>query len=307
MIKISKNYIDLAIDSNGHLDVYFGPFLLNKFNFEASMWFQHFHDVYTALYNYAIIFQQIAKEAQEYENINFEEWYHEQVSNIVNNTFQIQDIITFLNYTRYNPYVERLLIGLQGWKGFTEEAVKYLNVFYDNCDWQINSEYNSVVAVQGDRFEVNYLIENIKKSRESITICSKTPCYNPHYNGEIFTWHMPKLVEYVSDEESYIWAKLNLGVFAKCGFYDWTMFELTDHGKEPINKILDIGSKHKVETNTSRKLKKSAITVKSVKGRFIVQPNNIRELNIHEIFIDSLNSDHGIYKTPTFNDAYKEI
>lgn len=49
--------------SHGHLDVYFAPFLLNKFNFEASLWFQHFHDVYGALHNYAIIFQQIAKEA----------------------------------------------------------------------------------------------------------------------------------------------------------------------------------------------------------------------------------------------------
>jgi hypothetical protein len=52
--------------SHGHLDVYFAPFLLNKFNFEASVWFQHFQNVYGALHNYAIIFQQIAKEANEF-------------------------------------------------------------------------------------------------------------------------------------------------------------------------------------------------------------------------------------------------
>jgi pullulanase/glycogen debranching enzyme len=53
--------------------------------------------------------------------------------------------------------------------------------------------------------------------------------------------------------------------------------------------------------------KRSAITVKSVKGRFIVQPSDIRELALHEITIDSLNPDQGIYKTPTFLDAMKEI
>lgn len=67
----------------------------------------------------------------------------------MNNSFQIQDLISYLNFTHFNPYIERLLIGLQGWKGFTEEAVKYLNVYYDNCDWQINSEYNAIVAVSG--------------------------------------------------------------------------------------------------------------------------------------------------------------
>jgi len=42
--------------------------------------------------------------------------------------------------------------------GQAEEANKLLNVFYDNCDWQINSEANSVIAVTGDTFEINYLI-----------------------------------------------------------------------------------------------------------------------------------------------------
>lgn len=28
----------------GHLDVYFGPFLLRKFSFDASLWYNHFID-----------------------------------------------------------------------------------------------------------------------------------------------------------------------------------------------------------------------------------------------------------------------
>lgn len=41
-MKISKNYIDVALETQGHLDVYFGPFLLNKFSFEANIWFTRF-------------------------------------------------------------------------------------------------------------------------------------------------------------------------------------------------------------------------------------------------------------------------
>ncbi len=42
IIRISKNYIKLAMENQGHLDVYFGPFLLNKFTFEANLWFTLF-------------------------------------------------------------------------------------------------------------------------------------------------------------------------------------------------------------------------------------------------------------------------
>lgn len=74
---------------------------------------------------------------------------------------------------------------------------------------------------------------------------------------------------------------MNLGIFPKCGFYDWTLFDLSDHGKEPINKILDIGSKGKTEVSASKLWKRSAISVKSVKGRYIVQPSKTRNLNLH--------------------------
>jgi len=42
------------------------------------------------------------------------------VKAIVNGDFQMQDLITVLNFTHSNPYLEKLLIGLQGWQGCTE-------------------------------------------------------------------------------------------------------------------------------------------------------------------------------------------
>lgn len=101
------------------------------------------------------------------------------------------------------------------------------------------------MAVNGDSFDINYLVDNSKKIRNCTVICLKAPCSSQYYHGEVFSWHEPKLVEYISDGESYLWIKMNFGLFPKCGFYDWTIFHLGNHGKEPINKIVDIGSKNK--------------------------------------------------------------
>ena len=162
----------------GHLDVYFGPFLLRKFSFDASLWFNHFSDNEEALNNYAVIFHQIANEAAQFLNIDYEKWYYEQVNRVVNNQFYIEDLVPFLNYTYFNPWVERLLIGLQGWKQFTDQAIRLLNVFYDNCDWQLNSEYNAVIQVVGDTFKINYLIDNQKHHQQSLIYCLKAPCFD---------------------------------------------------------------------------------------------------------------------------------
>ena len=60
-MRISHNLVSIAMESKGHLDVYFGPFLCNKFEIEASLWFQDFQNMYSALFNYSKIFLQIAK------------------------------------------------------------------------------------------------------------------------------------------------------------------------------------------------------------------------------------------------------
>lgn len=61
LMRISHNLISIAMQSKGHLDVYFGPFLCNKFAIQASLWFQDFQNMYSALFNYSKIFLQIAK------------------------------------------------------------------------------------------------------------------------------------------------------------------------------------------------------------------------------------------------------
>ena len=105
--------------------------------------------------------------------------------------------MTYLNHTKYNSWLERLLIGLQGWKQHSDNAVRLLNVYYDNCDWQLNSEYNSVVYVTGDHFAINYLIDNPKYDHQTIVYCLNAPCFDPDIPLEVFSWHKPHLVQYI--------------------------------------------------------------------------------------------------------------
>jgi hypothetical protein len=75
-----------------------------------------------------------------------------------------------------------------------------------------------------------------------------------------------------------VWAQMDLGHFPRSGFYDFVMFNLLDHGKEAVNKVLDIVSKHEPQnlSSSSQGLKNSVLKVKSVKGRMIVQPPHTR-------------------------------
>ena len=191
-LRISTHFVRLALGANGHWDIYFGPFVLNQFDYEATMWFNNFSKIDDALKNYALIFQQISLESKHYERTNWEQWYEEQIGNVLRGDFHPEDVIGALNYTSNNPWVEKLLIGLQGWEEHTGHAIKYLNVHIDDCDWQQHQAYNSSVSVTGDKFVINYLIENHPKYKGSLAICLKAPCLNPHYTGEILAGTSPK-------------------------------------------------------------------------------------------------------------------
>lgn len=115
---------------------------------------------------------------------------------------------------------------------------------------------------------------------------------------------MPDLVEYYYDERPYIWAKLNMGIFPRSGFYNYAMFNLDDRGKEVVNKIVDMGNQHKIFGKNAYK-GHPILTIKAVKGRMIVQPPETRQLSLHEVNIDSLAAEEGEYRASNFDDAGK--
>ncbi len=61
-----------------------------------------------------------------------------------------------------NQNLESLLIGMMGWGGeSSEEAVRLLNAYYDQTDWQISGPFKPVISFGGKKFNINYLIEHV--------------------------------------------------------------------------------------------------------------------------------------------------
>lgn len=87
-------------------------------------------------------------------------------------------------------------------------------------------------------------------------------------------------MEYITEEESYIWLQQDLGTFAKSGFYDWVLFQLRPTGKHSVNKIVDL-QQAKPMDSSREELFANNVSVRSVKGRYIVHPAEVRQLQLH--------------------------
>ena len=96
-----------------------------------------------------------------------------------------------------------------------------------------------------------------------------------------------------------------MGVFSKCGFYDWKMFTLGKDGtNEEVNKIVNISDNVKLGSKLKHK---KIYNLKPVQGRFIVHPQKSKSLQIHEIYMDSLNASEKYKRVPHFTDAIEDI
>ena len=71
---------------------------------------------------------------------------------------------------------------------------------------------------------------------------------------------------------------MDFKTFPRTGFYNFAMFNLHDKGKKAVNKILDLGKVNRTEKEmlTAADSSLPVLTVKSVKGRMIVQPPKTR-------------------------------
>lgn len=118
----------------------------------------------------------------------------QQVDSLVNNVFSIEEVRSMVASGEKNQWIEKFLIGLQGWdREMAEEAVPLLNAYYDGTDWQIATPLRAIIAQVGENFSINYLIEDKLSYRNNLLLCLKAPCMDKHYNEEVFSWHHIRL------------------------------------------------------------------------------------------------------------------
>ncbi len=138
--------------------------------------------------------------------------------------------------------VEELLILLLGsnHKQYSEAAVRLLNAYYDECNWQVSIPFSCSVSKVGGKFEINFLIEFVEEVDRFVFIVK-----GPDFEGvPRFSWHIPTLREYKSINTTngrFLWTSLSLGRFERAGFYDWKLVTLTNSGAfRGVTEIVDI-------------------------------------------------------------------
>lgn len=90
-------------------------------------------------------------------------------------------------------YIEKLLVQLLGYSDISvrDQAVVFLNIFYDGLDWQLISAFKPVIRVVGQHFKVNITVNfDIAKNPDAqIFIGLSAPSPIEHVNQTILTWH----------------------------------------------------------------------------------------------------------------------
>jgi starch synthase len=161
--------------------------------------------------------------------------------------------------------IEKLLVGLLGHQDgkIRDLAVVHLNAFYDDTDWQIIYPLKPKVTTVGQEFCIREVVEMVDK--ENVVLELHAPGFYRTSKNYVLSFHVPE----IRNMKEGAFLKVDLGKFIRCGFYDWRFSEVRNGALHPLMNTVP-GS-----VNTS-----------PVQGRFIVHPAEVKNLQIHEIFID---------------------
>ncbi len=92
-LKISRFFVETAMNSHGHWDIYFGPFLLEKFEITLFYRYLSLEESDSQMYtNYSNIFLQLCNEQVSLSRTFTENWYENQLEKLVNDEFSISEI-----------------------------------------------------------------------------------------------------------------------------------------------------------------------------------------------------------------------
>ena len=78
--KISQSFVDIALNSHGHWDIYFAPFVLDKFG--TTIYYRYIYveeNDHSIISNYSNIFTQLYYEFKSSLKTFSENWYENQL------------------------------------------------------------------------------------------------------------------------------------------------------------------------------------------------------------------------------------
>ncbi|KAL4507061.1 hypothetical protein ABPG72_001854 [Tetrahymena utriculariae] len=302
---IPYHILKLGIQAKGKLDIYLTSYIahiLNK-NLKLNLFHAHFAfsakqgkaQVYTENYHKRLVQIYIGVSQLKFDKTNYHYYRQKMVNFAKENKFfketEVQATLLELERTlsdmiiardpKLNYYFEKLMIGMLGSpiQVIRDHAVIMLNILYDGVDWSRRAPFSTKISKVKSKFLVDYLIESDQYD-ENIVFLVKSLIFLPSTRQNVISIHKPKIKEFaVVGNKRYVSVQLDLGRFKRCGFYDWKLVKLMETGEiKSVYKIADLRDRSDKED--------SEFTTRPVQGRFIVHPEDSKDLQMHEIFVD---------------------
>ena len=282
-LQIKKLILDLGFKSHGRLDVYMKIHIMKAIiiylNDEDILpyiqIFQQMEDDLLKLYNNSVKEKLNKKKYDEYvdifTNLDMRDKWKDHLVHCrkLIGMFQNVNDIESLNI------LEKLLIQLLGHfeKDVRNNAVKMLNMIYDQTTWQEKSAFplqNTKIKLINEQLTLELNIQIEDYGEKNIVLITSTPTENKNVNYPCITF-----LKCLHEEEENNSIKLifPLGTLTKCGYYDWYLVRFSK-GRFTNIKIISKNNE-----------------LIEAKGRIIALNKDMKEISAHEVFCDLIGAE----------------
>ena len=281
--QIKKLILDLGFQSHGRLDVYVKIHIMKAIiiyiNDEDILpyiqIFQQMEDDLLKLYNTSLK-EKLNKEKYDefvevFTNLDMRDKWKDHLSHCR----KLIGIFQNVNDLESLDILERLLIQLLGHfeKEVRNNAVKMLNMIYDQTTWQEKSAFpieNTQIKLLNDQLTLEFKIKVEDFGEQNIVLIICTPSDNKNVDYPCISF-----LKCQNEEEANNSVKLifPLATLTKCGYYNWYLVRFSK-GRFTNIKI--------IEENNG---------LIEGKGRVIVLNKDMREMSAHEVFCDLIGAE----------------
>ena len=283
VFKINQKILELGLNSQGKLDIYSKihilKALINFINLEKlkpyTKDFQQMENDLIKLYKNSQREKMTEEKYNEYVQIFTDGEKRDDWPKIISSCKKAISIFQNINDLDSIKIYEKLFIQLLGHldREVRNEAVKVLNIIYDQTTWQEKSPFplvNTNVKLLGNTLQLELIVGSNSYSDKSVVLVCSSPCSNKDINYTVTTFI--KSISEEEDDDDNIKLTYNLGKLSKCGYYDWYLVHFS---KGRFSNIKIIKNKDIIDG----------------KGRTIVLNKDIQNLSAHEVFPDLIKAE----------------
>ena len=281
-LQIKKLILDLGFQSHGRLDIYLKIHIIKSIiiylNDEDILpyiqIFQQMEDDLLKLYENSLKQKMNEKKYEEYVNIFtnldlMDKWKEHLI-----HCRKLIGIFQNVNDKKSINILEKLMVQLLGHseKDVRNNAVKILNMIYDETTWQEKSAFpmqNTEIKLLNEQLNLELYIQNEDYGDKNIVLIASTPCENKNVNYPCITFLK---IKNKKEENNLVKLTFNLGNLTKCGYYDWYLVRFT---KGRFTNMKIIKNNH----------------IEEGKGRIIALNKEMKDISAHEVFCDLIGAD----------------